>query len=268
MRQLHFAPWPRRSVRQHRRGDGLAQGLSASTQLPSPRARSWLPKLQKTQRGSSCWITTEENCKRHPSDVTPVIRYLPVFALDPSQKAETGGFACWGWRGGLVLRWAEIWWGFTGMGTAPSNRPRCLFTLRVAKSRWVSEAGAVCSAIGTNAIWQPSPEEISLLPAPLGTQGTKVAMKNTAHGGFNFKLVKMNFKHNEVMLEIKLWIWKLCMFGKLRSKYPKHNMSGQKAKKKHVFVHVDLDTVSRGNYKRNNISQRQLPLLKVLRGNF
>lgn len=90
------------------------------------------------------------------------------------------------------------------MGTAPSNRPCCLFTLRVAKSRWVSEAGAVCSAIGTNAIWQLSPEEISLLPAPLGTQGTTAAMKNTAHGGFNFKLVKTNFKHNEVMLEIKL----------------------------------------------------------------
>lgn len=108
MRQLHFAPWPQHSVCQHQWGDGPAQGLSASTQLPSPRARSWLPKLQKTQRGSSRWITTEENCKRHPSDVTPVIRYLPVFALDPSQKAETGGFACWGWRGGLVS--AEMSW--------------------------------------------------------------------------------------------------------------------------------------------------------------
>lgn len=90
------------------------------------------------------------------------------------------------------------------MGSAPSNQPRCLFTLSVAKARWVSEAGAVCSATGTSAIWQHSPEEISLLPAPPGAQGTKIAMKNVAHGGFSFKLVKTNFKYNEVMLEMKL----------------------------------------------------------------
>lgn len=37
-------------------------------------------------------------------------------------------------------------------------------------------------------------------------------------------------------LKYNSWVWKLCAFGKLRSKYPKYNMSGQKAKKKHVFV--------------------------------
>lgn len=89
------------------------------------------------------------------------------------------------------------------MGAAPSNQPRCLFALRVAKARWVSEAGAVCSAIGTSAIWQLLPEEMFLLSAPPGAQATEVAVKNVASGAFSFKLVKTNFEYNEVMLEIK-----------------------------------------------------------------
>lgn len=92
------------------------------------------------------------------------------------------------------------------MGTALSDQTRCLFTLTMAKTRWVSEAGAVCPAIGSNTIWQLFPEKIILLTAPLRIQVTKVVMKNIGYKSFNLQLVKPDFKYNEVMLEIKLQI--------------------------------------------------------------
>lgn len=114
-------------------------------------------------------------------------------------RKEKRGDLLAGVRVGERRRQTEIWWGFTGTGAAPSS------PLRMARARWVSEAGAGCSGIGTGAIWQLFPEEISLLSAPPGAQGTEVALKNTAYGGvFGFKLVKTNFKYNEVMLEIQL----------------------------------------------------------------
>lgn len=148
-------------------------------------------------------------------------------------------------RGDAALRSAEIWWDFTGLRTLSTH---CMFTLMIAKTWWVSEAGAVCSAIGSNAIRRLFPEEIILLTAPLRMQVTKVLLKNRGYRSFSFQLVKPNFKCNEVMLEIKLQIWKLCIFGMLWSKYPKYNnASGQKAKKKCIYLsgHVDFDTVSR-----------------------
>lgn len=129
---------------------------------------------------------------------------------------------------------AEMNWNlvrFYRHGNSLSNR---LFTLTMAKTRWVSEAGAVCSAIGSKLF----PEEIILLTTPLRIHVTKIVMKNTRYRNFSFQLLKPNFKYNEVMLAIKLQIWKLCLFRKLWSKYRKYNnVSGQKAmKRKYLLV--------------------------------
>lgn len=175
--------------------------LCANTSKEQDWHRVWVPAhsclstgliITKTTKKheSSRWIMTEMNCNKHY--VIPVIRYLWVFELDSLQKAKTWEFDFLGCperkRGGL-LRWAEIWWDFIGMGTTLSNQTRGAFILMMAKTRWALEAGAVFLAIGSNTIWQLFPAEIILLMAPFRIQVTKLIMENIGYRHFNFQLI-------------------------------------------------------------------------------
>jgi len=159
-----------------------------------------------------------------------------VFELDSLKTAKTWGSDCAGVEKGRVAERNGDLVRFYRHGNC-SIKPAPLPVYCDDGQNSVGIGGrCTLSAVGSCTIWQLFPEEIILLTAPLRIQVTKVVMKNIGYRGFNFQLTKRNLQYNEVTLEIKLQILKLCIFGKLGSKYSRYTVCLDKKPTKNISV--------------------------------